>query len=95
MTTYQLTLIALGIAMLGELSAARILLERFLERSQEAGRRLWLMLTCGMLVLFLQQSYSIELLLRTGLYDFRQAVLSAIAGVLFSLGVHQLCRRQP
>jgi hypothetical protein len=36
----------------------------------------------------LYHGYTLELALRTGLYDLRQAVLSAVIAMLFALGIY-------
>jgi hypothetical protein len=46
------------------------------------------------MLLGLHHGYALELALRTGLHDMRQAVLAGLAGIAFAIGC-QLLRRQP
>ena len=46
------------------------------------------------LLLALHHGYALELAVRTGLYDMRQAVLAGLVGLLFALGINALRRQQ-
>lgn len=92
MNPHQTALIALTIALLGQLAATRLLLERFFRKPPDAGRGKWLTLAGGTLLLALQHAYALEFLLDTGIYDFRQAILSALAGLLLAFGCFRVCR---
>lgn len=96
MSTYSLSLVLLLVALLGQAFASGLSIELFL-RPQQApwARRIWLALSIGALLLTLGHGHALELALRTGLYDLRQAVLGASSGLLFGLGFYGLRRRQP
>lgn len=93
MTAYATALACLLLALVGYLAAARALVARFFRQPGEAGRSAWLVLACAMLILAIAAAHAIELLLHTGLYDFRQAILSGLAGVFSTLAAISLTRR--
>lgn len=91
MSAYSLTLLALTGAVLTQLLAAALASGPCLRSNQSAGQsRSWLALTLGSLLLTLHHGYTLELALRTGLYDLPQSVLAALVGMLFALGVFGL-----
>jgi len=94
MNPYLLAVLALLLAAIAQTSAAWIATELFLHKGQgSAQRRSWLALALAAGLLALHDGYSLELALRTGLYDLRQAILTALIGLLFALGAYGL-RRQ-
>jgi membrane protease YdiL (CAAX protease family) len=58
-----------------------------------AARHGWLALAIAALLFSLHHGYSLELALRTGLYDLRQALISALAALLLAYAVNQFRRR--
>jgi hypothetical protein len=95
MNSYEITLWALAGGLLGQIYAAGIAVEAVLGHGQPAiWRRIWLAFASSSMLLALHHGYALELALRTGLHDMRQAVLAGLAGVAFALG-SQLLRRQP
>lgn len=95
MNPFTASLIALALALFSQACITGWCCELLLRRGQAAGVRLiWGALAAGGLVLALHHGYTLELALRAGLYDFRQAVLAAFSGVLFAAAVFVLRRRQ-
>lgn len=91
MNPYLLAVLALLFAAIAETSIAWMATECFLQKAR--GRRqgfAWLAIALGAGFLALQQGYILELALRTGLYDLRQAVLAAVAALFFALGTYGL-----
>lgn len=94
MNNFTLTLAALGLALLAQAMACGLAFELVLRRGLPAGDRgLWSALAGGSLLLGLHHGYTLELALRTGLYDLRQAVLAALAAGLTTLAVAGFRRR--
>lgn len=94
MNAYLLSLAALAAALIGQAVAAGLATGLFLRKGLPAGpRRSWIALALGGALLTLHHGYTLELALRTGLYDLRQAVLAALVALLFALGTNGL-RRQ-
>lgn len=94
MNDFTLNLVALLVALAGQAVACGLGTELFLRKSVGGStRRIALAFACGAGLLALHHGYSLELALRTGLYDLRQAVLAACAGLLIGLAVHGF-RRQ-
>ncbi len=94
MNAYLLAVIALGAALLGHGLAAGLAIERMLRRKNSpAAFRLWASLAIITLLLVLQNAQALELALKTGLYDLRQALLGGAAGVLTAGLLHTLSRR--
>lgn len=84
MNPYAISLFALGLALVAHSIISGIAFERFFHHSPARGnRQLWLAIAIGSLLLGLHHGYSIELALKTGLYDLRQAVLAGSASQLF------------
>lgn len=89
MSAYALTLWALLGALLAQSIATGIALELALSKPY---RRHWLALGIGCGLLALHHGYTLELGLRTGLYDLRQAALAALVSLLLALGLFGLRR---
>lgn len=94
MNGYQLAVWALAGGLLGQTYAAGIAIESYLWRGQPTlWRRAWLALAAAAMLQALHSGYALELALRTGLYDLRQAFLACLAAIAFALGAHLLRRR--
>jgi len=94
MNAYTLALACGVTGLIAQAYAAGLATELFLRReSSRETRLLWISLAIGALLLALQHGYALELALRTGLYDFRQATLTMLAGLLAAFAVHRF-RRQ-
>jgi hypothetical protein len=92
---YLLTLWSLAIALLAQSLVTGLAIELFIRKGLTSGvRRAWLALSIGSMLLALHHGYNLELALRTGLYDMRQAVLAGLVAVFFALGVWGLRRQQ-
>jgi hypothetical protein len=96
MNTYQLSLYFLFVAALSQALIGGFALKSSLQRDLPSERwRLWFALSIGTLLLALHHSYTLNLALQTGLYDFRQATLVMLAGLATSFAVWQLRRLKP
>ncbi len=95
MNPYTLALVFLLFALLGQSLAAGLSIEIYLRKNlPQTISRTWLALAVGSLLLALHHGYTLELALRTGLYDLRQAALAGSIGLLFALGIAGLRRQQ-
>jgi hypothetical protein len=93
MNTYLLSLYFLVIAALSQALIGGFALKSSLQRDlPRERRRLWVALSIGTLLLALHHSYTLNLALQTGLYDFRQATLVMLAGLATSFAVWQIRR---
>lgn len=93
MNTYLLSLYFLFIAALSQALIGGFALKSSLQRDLPRERwRLWVALSIGTLLLALHHSYTLNLALQTGLYDFRQATLVMLARLATSFVVWQLRR---
>lgn len=93
MNPYLLAVIALLLAAVAQTSAAWIATELYLLKGQgSAHRRSWLGIALAAMLLALHHGYALELALRTGLYDLRQALLVMLVSLLFALGLFGLRR---
>ncbi|MDP3538278.1 MAG: hypothetical protein Q8S26_06190 [Azonexus sp.] len=95
MNPYALTLWSLAIALIAQSLVSGLYIELYLRKDQSNGlRRAWLAIAIGSLLLALHHGYTVELALRTGLYDMRQAVLAALTAIFFALGTYGIRRQQ-
>lgn len=95
MNPYTLTLWSLALALVAQSLVAGLSIELFLRRDQAAGlRRAWLAIAIGSLLLALHHGYTIELALRTGLYDMRQGVLVGLTSIFLALGFYGIRHSQ-
>lgn len=95
MSAYSIAIYSLIGALLTQSIAAGLSVELFLRRDlPRPVSRTWLLLAIASLLLSLHHGYALELALRTGLYDMRQAVLAGLVGLLFALGINALRRQQ-
>ena len=93
MTSYTIAVFALLGALLAQSFATGLATELFLRKEQSSlARRSWLALAIASLILALHHGYALELAVRTGLHDVRQAVLAGCASLLLALAVHGLRR---
>lgn len=91
MNPYPLAVLGLLLAAIAQTSIAWVATERFLQKGLARRQSLaWLAIALGAGFLALQHGYTLELALRTGLYDLRQALLAAIVALLFALGTYGL-----
>lgn len=95
MNPYVLSLWSLAVALIGQSLVSGLCIELYLRKGQPSGlRRAWLSIAIGSLLLALHHGYTVELALRTGLYDMRQAVLAGLTAILFALGAYAIRRQQ-
>ncbi|MDP3441047.1 MAG: hypothetical protein U0989_09465 [Azonexus sp.] len=95
MSAYSIALWSLIAALLTQSIAAVLSVEFYLRKDLPRGVcRTWLALAIVSLLLALQHGYSLELAVRIGLYDMRQALLAGLVGIFFLLGIYRLRRQQ-
>lgn len=95
MSAYSIALWSLLGALLTQSIAAVLSVEFYLRKDlPRATCRTWLALAIVSLLLALQQGYSLELAMRIGLYDMRQAVLAGLVGLFYLLAIYRLRRQQ-
>lgn len=95
MNPYVLSLWSLAVALIGQSLVSGLCIELYLRKDQPSSlRRAWLAIAIGSLLLALHHGYTVELALRTGLYDMRQAVLAGLTAILFALGAYAIRRQQ-
>jgi hypothetical protein len=93
MSSYSLAMFALLAALVAQSFATALAIECFLHKERSpAARRSWVAFAIASLIFALQHGYALELAVRTGLHDLRQAVLAASASLLLALAVHGLRR---
>jgi membrane protease YdiL (CAAX protease family) len=96
MDPYLLTLGALVAALIAQALAAGLCAEMVARPVQPAGERgIWLALAVAALLAALHHGYTLELAVRTGLFDLRQATLAALSAVLVATAVWGFRRRSP
>ncbi len=94
MNEYAISLLALGIALVGQSVASGLAFERLFHRSPDtAKRKLWLAVAIASLLLGMHHGHTIELALKTGIYDFRQALLAGGSGLLYAYAIAVFSRR--
>lgn len=90
MNSYTLTLAFLFVALLCQITISGTSLECWMRRDLRRDQRTtWLSLALAGLLFALHHGYALELAVRTGLYDFRQATLTMLAGLLAAYAVHR------
>ena len=93
MSSHALAQFALLGALLAQSFATGLATELFLRKEQSLlARRSWLALAIASLIFALHHGYALELAVRTGLHDLRQAVLAGCASLLLALVVYGLRR---
>ena len=83
MSQYALTLLLVFGALVTQATAAGLATATYLSRRKPLA---WAGVAMAALVIALQHAWTLELAVRTGIYDFRQAVLAAAVAALM-LGV--------
>lgn len=95
MSSYQLSIFALLLALMAQAGAAGLSIECYLRKDlSRAVSRTWLALAIASVLLALHHGYALELAVRTGLHDFRQALLLVLVGIFFGLGAYGFRRQQ-
>ena len=95
MNSYLVSIFALLLALMTQAGAAGLSMECYLRKDlPRAVSRTWLAMAIGSLLLALHHGYALELAVRTGLHDIRQAVLLALVGIFFGLGAYGFRRQQ-
>ena len=93
MSSHALAQFALLGALLAQSYVTGLATELFLRKEQSSlARRSWLALAIASLIFALHHGYALELAVRTGLHDLRQAVLAGCASLLLALAVYGLRR---
>ena len=96
MDPYVATLAALVVALVGQSLAAGWCAEMASRRGQLRGERtVWIAFAVAALLAALHHGYTLELALRTSLFDLRQAILGALSSTLFAAAAWGLSRRSP
>lgn len=94
MNSYSLSLLGLSLGLLGQSIAGGLAFERFVHHTGSAVRRRhWLALAVGSLLLGLHHGHALELALKTGIHDWRQAILVSVAGLLYAYVVAGFSRQ--
>ena len=94
MTAYKITMLLLATGILAQAVAGGVAFEcTLLRRQPVANRGLWFVLGCGSLLLGLHHGYALELAMKTGLFDLRQALLASLAGICYAVALVGLSRR--
>lgn len=95
MNDFLFSLLALLSGLGAQAACAGMAFELAIRRGLSPWERLsWGAFFLGGLLLTLHHGYNLELALRTGLYDRRQATLAALSGLLFALGLFGLRRQR-
>ncbi len=95
MSSYHLSIFALLLALMVQAGAAGLSIECYLRKDlSRAVSRTWLATAISSLLLALHHGYALELAVRTGLHDVRQALLLALVGIFFGLGIYGFRRQQ-
>ncbi|NJD26212.1 MAG: hypothetical protein FIB06_12485 [Betaproteobacteria bacterium] len=96
MDPHTLTVVTLVAALIAQALAAGLCAEMFARPVQPAGERgIWLALAIGALLAALHHGYTLELAVRTGIFDLRQATLAALSAMLIATAVWGFRRRSP
>lgn len=96
MNDYWLTVFCLFGALSSQALVAGTAVEIALRKSLPGSeRKIWIALAIGGMLFALYHGYSLELALKVGLYDLRQAILALLAGALTALAVSGFRRRVP
>lgn len=94
MSDLALSQLVLALALIIQVTTSGLAFEIALRKTLPAGDRLlWLGLALGSLLFALHHGYTLELALRVGLYDLRQALLAGLASLLLGLGLNGIRRR--
>ncbi|MCG2575737.1 hypothetical protein LZ012_01870 [Dechloromonas sp. XY25] len=89
MNSYSLTLGILLVASILQIWGSALAIEAVLRAKQHRRlRRTWLAVAGATMLIALHDGYALELAMRTGLYDLRQAVLIGLAALLMAFAIH-------
>jgi len=95
MSSYSIAMWCLIAALIAQSVAAGLSIELYLRRDLPRNlSRTWLAIAIACLLLVLHHGYTLELAMRTGLHDMRQAILAGLIGLFFALGIYGLRRQQ-
>lgn len=95
MNSYTLTLSILLAASVLQIWTSALAIEGFLRHRQDGGlRRIWLAVAATSMLFALHDGYALELALRTGIYDQRQAILVGLAALTLAFAIHGFRRRE-
>ena len=95
MSAYSLAVWSLIGALFTQALAAGLSMEVYLRQDlPRAVGRAWLAIAIASLLLALHHGYTFELVIRTGIYDMRQAVLAGLTGIFFALAIFGFRRQQ-
>ncbi len=93
MSPYLLSIYFLFVAALSHALAGVLALQSWaLPGQTKPRRRMWLAFSLGTMLLALHHGDTLSLAAQTGLYDFRQATLAMLAGLLNVYAILQLRR---
>ena len=94
MNPYLFSILFLFTAAVCQALAAALAAQACFRRDQIGARRLmWAAFSLGATLLAVHHGYTLSLAAQTGLYDFRQATLAMLSGLLTAFAIAQL-RRQ-
>lgn len=94
MNDFTLALWAVALSLLSQALVTVWAADSFLRRAMPPGlRRAWIAIAIAAMLFTLYHGYTLELALRTGIYDLRQALLGAAASTLLTLGIYGFRRR--
>lgn len=96
MNPYSLTVISLLGAMIAHVVITSMAIGAYFSERQKPGlSRAWLAVAIGSTLFAVHHAYTLELALKTGLYDMRQAVFIGLAAIFIGLGVYGFRRQTP
>jgi hypothetical protein len=96
MDPLTLALLALATALVAQAIAAGLCAELVSRPAQPRSEQaIWLALAVAALLAALHHGYTLELALRTGIFDLRRALLSALSSLLVAAAVWGFRRRSP
>lgn len=95
MNSYTLTLAILLAASILQIGSSALAIEEFLRRKGDGcRRRTWLAVATTAMLFALHDGYALELALRTGIYDQRQAILVGLAALAMAYAIRGFRRRE-
>lgn len=95
MNSYTLTLAILLAASILQIWTSALAIEECLRRKQDGGRRrIWLAVAGTAMLFALHDGYALELALRTGIYDQRQAILVGLAALTMAYAIRGFRRQE-
>lgn len=95
MNAYTLTLAILLCASILQIWTSALAIEGFLHHKQDGRlRRIWLAVAGAAMLFALHDGYALELALRTGIYDQRQAILVGLAALMMAYAIRSFRRQE-